>query len=152
MALERWEHVKRVVAALGRAHVRAGVVGPPAQQRHVGSDLTNGELATLQELGNPSTNLPPRSFVGKTVKDPGFRAEFAAVEARLVRAVIAGKITRDRALDLLGAFAAGKIRQTIIDDQVAPPLASSTSAAKGHSKVLVDSGQLVAAIGWEVVK
>jgi hypothetical protein len=90
--------------------------------------------------------------VGKTMDDPAVQAEFAALEARLARAVIEGKMSRDRALGLLGAWAAGKIQATIVEDRVAPPLAPATVAAKQSSKVLVDSGQLAAAVGWEIVK
>jgi hypothetical protein len=152
MGLERWQHIKRQVAALGRAQVRAGVVGPPAEQQHADSGLTNGEIGLLHELGNPSTGLPARSFVGKTMNEPAVQDEFAALEARIVRAVIEGKMSRDRGLALLGAWAAGKIQETIVEDRVKPELAPSTVAAKGSGKVLVDSGQLVAAVGWEVVK
>lgn len=147
---EKWEAVKRRVADLGRAHVRAGVVGPPAHQQHGDSGMTNGEIALLHELGN--RNLPPRSFVGATMRDPAVQAQFAQLQARVVGLVIEGRMSRDQALGLLGAFMAGAIKRTIVDGKVSPPLAPGTIEAKGSDKVLVDTGQLVGAVGFEVVK
>lgn len=150
--LARWEAVKRRVADLGRAHVRAGVVGPPATSTHGGTNLTNGEVAILHELGNPSTGLPARSFVGETMRDPTVQSQLAALQAKLTAAVVAGRIGRDQALGLIGAFMAAAIQRTITSGHVAPPLKPATVEAKWSSRVLVDSGQLVAAIGFEVVK
>lgn len=162
MADERWEAVLARVSELGRAEVRAGIVGPKASEVHEDTGLTNAELGLLHELGNEDQggNLPERSFVRKTLRDPAFRAEFAALEARCVKAVLLGKMDRDRALGLLGAFAAGKIQRTIIDDKVQPEDAPATVEAKRRAglggssgdKVLVATGQLVGAIGFEIRK
>lgn len=154
MTAERWEAILARVADLGRAEVRAGIVGPKAQEIHEGTGLTNAELGLLHELGNEDQggNLPERSFVRKTLRDPKFQIELSLLHQRLVKAVILGKMDRDRALGLLGAFAAGKIQRTIIDDHVQPELAAATVEAKNSSKVLVDSGQLVASIGFEIRK
>ncbi len=160
MTTERWEAVLARVAELGRAEVRAGIVGPKAQEVHEGTGLTNAELGLIHELGTRDGRIPERSFVRKTLRDPAFVAEFAALQARCAKAVVLGKMDRDRALGLLGAFAAGKIQRTIIDDHVQPEDAPATVEAKkraglggpGGDKVLVASGQLVGAIGHEVRK
>lgn len=154
MTTERWEAILARVAEIGRAEVRAGIVGSKASEVHAETGLTNAELGLLHELGNEDQggNLPERSFVRKTLRDPAFRVEFAALQARCAAAVILGKMDRDRALGLLGAFAAGKIQRTIVDDHVQPELKPATVAAKNSSKVLVDSGQLVASIGFEIRK
>lgn len=152
MAVERWENILANVATLGRASVRAGVVGPAARETHQGTDLTNAEIGLLHELGAPSIGLPERSFVRKTLADPAFRAEYAQLLARITKAVVLGKMDRNRALGLLGAFAAAKIKQTIVDDKVRPEDSPATVAAKGSAVVLVESGQLAAAVGWEIEK
>lgn len=152
MSTERWQAIKASVAALGRAHVRAGVVGPPAQEPHGDGPMTNGEIALVHELGSRDGRIPERSFVRSSMRDPGFQAEFAALQARLVRAVLAGLMSRDRALGLLGALAASEIQQTITDDLVeGPALAPETVRRKGSDKLLVDHGELAAAVGWEIV-
>lgn len=162
MTTERWESILARVAELGRAEVRAGVVGPKASEAHAGTDLTNAEIGLLMELGNEDRggNIPERSFVRKTLRDPAFRAELTALQTRLFAAVLLGKMDRDRALGLLGAWAAGKIKRTIVDDHVQPEDKPATIEAKRRAglggpsgdKVLVATGQLVGAIGWEVRK
>lgn len=152
MAAERWENILTRVAELGRASVRAGVVGPAARETHQGTDLTNAEIGLIQELGAPSIGLPERSFVRKTLQDPAFRKEYVTLLSRITQAVILGKMDRNRALGLLGAFAASRIKATIVEDKVRPVDSPATVAAKGSSTVLVDSGQLAAAVGWEIEK
>jgi hypothetical protein len=152
MAAERWEAIRAAAASLGRAEVRAGIVGPKANERHHDSDLTNGEVGIIQEMGAPSIGLPERSFVRKTLRDSRFQAEFAVLQARLVGEVLAGRMNRDEALAAMGAFTAERIRRTILDDEVKPELKQSTIEAKGSDRVLVDHGQLVEAIGWEIRK
>ncbi len=154
MAAERWEGIRALVAELGRAEVRAGVVGPKAAEIHKDSDLTLGELAILHEFGNEDRggHLPERSFVRKTLRDPAFQSEFGALQARLVAQVIAGSLGRDEALRAMGQFAADWIRKTIRDGEVRPDDAPSTVARKGHDVVLIESGELAEAIGFEIRK
>lgn len=149
---ERWEAIRARVAELGRATVRAGVIGANAEHLHPGATLTNGELALLHELGNPSTGLPARSFVRRTFEDPAFRATVGTLQRRLAKAVIEGKMSRDRALSLLGALASSGIQSTITEHKVEPELAKATIEAKGSDVPLVDTGQLAGSVTWELVK
>ena len=151
MSLERWEAVKARVVDLGRAHLRVGVVGQEAAEIHLGSGLTNGELALIHELGNPRTGLPARSFVRRTLENPRVRAELARMQAMLVGQAIEGRISRDEALTQIGEYLAGEIRKTILEDQVRPELAPATVAAKGSEVPLLETHQLVEAVGFEIV-
>ncbi len=150
MTVERWEAVLAKVAELGRAEVRAGVVGTQAGAVHEGTGMTNAELALIHELGSRDGRIPERSFVRRTLRDPAFRSELAALQSRLFAAVLLGKMDRDRALGLLGAWAAGKIQRTIVDDQVRPEDSPATIARKGTDVPLIESGQLAGAIGFEI--
>lgn len=154
MSTERWESILAKVAELGRAEVRAGIVGPKANEVHEGTGLTNAELGLLHELGNEDRggNIPERSWCRSTLRDPAFRKEFAVLQARITNAVLLGKMDRDRALGLLGAFAAGKMKERIVNHEIRPEDKPATVAAKGNDIPLVESGQLVGAIGWEVRK
>lgn len=146
-----WDAIRRRVSDLGRAHVRAGVVGPPAHEQHRGSDLTVAELATIHELGNPRTGLVRRSFIAATCDDPAVQAGFVAMEARLISEVINGRVDRNVALAMLGGWMAQQIRDRISSGRVTPPLAPSTVARKHSSIPLLDQGQLLDAIGYEIV-
>lgn len=154
MSTERWEAIRALVAQIGRAEVRAGVVGDKASAPHPDASLTIGELAILHEFGNVDRggHIPERSFVRKTMRDPAVQAGFAALQARLVGEVLAGRMSRDEALRHLGEFAAARVRETILNHEVRPEDAPSTIAAKGHDTVLLDSSALVDAVGWEIRK
>jgi len=145
-----WDKIRETVAELGRASVRAGVVGSAAQAEHGSTGETNAEIALWMEYG--TSRLPERSFIRRTLRDPAVRTEAEALLTRITAAVIAGKMDRDRGLGLLGAWMASQIQKTILEDRVAPELAPSTVEAKHSDKVLVDSGQLVGAVGYEIVK
>lgn len=114
--------------------------------------MTNAEIGALHEFGNPSTGLPERSWLRSTLRDPDVQAQLEQIEAKLLAEVVAGRMSRDQALGLIGAWIASQIQKTITRGDVTPPLAPATVAAKGSSTPLVDTGQLVAAIGWEIVK
>lgn len=155
MAAERWESIRRRVVEIGRASVRAGVVGEKARETHPESGLTNAELGLLHEIGNEDQggNLKRRSFVGSTVADPAVQAEFTALQARMIKEVLLGRMGRDEALAVLGAFMAEKIKYRIESGEIRPEDAPATVAAKGHDTVLVGTtGKLAEAIGWEIEK
>jgi hypothetical protein len=47
---------------------------------------------------------------------------------------------------------ASKIQKRITDHQIRPEDAPATVAAKGHDVPLLETGQLAAAVSWEIVK
>lgn len=151
MSTAKWDAIRKMVTELGRASVRAGVVGEAAHEQHRGTSLTTAEIATLHEMGNPSTGLPRRSFIEATLDDSEVQQEFAALETRLVAAVIAGSMDRNTALNQLGSWMASKIRERIESGRVKPPLQPATVARKGSDIPLIDTTQLLEAIGHEIV-
>lgn len=145
-----WDQIRETVAQLGRAEVRAGVVGAKATEPHGNTGQDNAEIALWMEYGTKA--LPERSFIRKTLDDPAVQTELAAMMADLTGRAILGQISRDEVLAQVGAWVAERIKRTIEDDKVTPELQPSTVAHKGSNKVLVESHQLVNAIGWEIVK
>jgi hypothetical protein len=145
-----WDQIRETVAELGRAQLRVGVVGSAANAEHGQTGETNAEIALWMEYG--TARLPERNFIRRTLRDSAVRAEYETLLTRITAAVIAGKMDRDRALGLLGAWMASQIQKTIIEDRVEPELAPATVQAKHSDKVLVDTGQLVGSVGWEIVK
>lgn len=154
MAEERWEAIKAKVIELGRAHVRAGVVGSAANEPHGDSGLTNGEMALLHEFGNIESggHIKQRSFVRSTLRDAAVRSAFGRLQAGLVKQVIAGRMSRDHALREMGEWMAARIKERILNHEIRPEDAPATVAAKGHSVPLLESGQLAESVGFEVVK
>jgi hypothetical protein len=145
-----WERLLNQVEGMDGAYVKVGVLEDAGGGERADGDLTLPEIAALHEYGDPDSGLPERSFIRKTFIDQALKVQ--AFTGRLVRQVAADKLDAARALDLLGAMAAGEIKLTITRGRVGgPPLAEATIKRKGSSKPLIDTGTLVNYITWEVV-
>lgn len=109
--------------------------------------------AAAEELHLPRTRphdivIPRRSFVRDTVDMK--RRQIAAIIRNLAAQVLVGKMDREKALEIVGVFVQGLIRQRI-SQGIPPPNAPSTIARKrGSAKPLIDTGQLRASIDHEV--
>lgn len=112
-------------------------------------DGRNAEIALIHEYGAPGANIPARPFLSQTFERR--RDELAALQAKLTRALLEGKIDERRAMGLLGAWAAGAIKATITRDGEFAPLKPATIKRKKSDKPLIETGQLVGAIGFVVV-
>jgi hypothetical protein len=140
-----WRALRARLFELQDAFVKAGIVGEQATAEH--GDATNAEIGAAHEFG--TATIPQRSFIRQAFR--AHKAEFQALAARLVRAVIMKTATVQQVLELLGAWAAGAIKATITSDGSFAPLAQSTIARKKSSKPLIDTGQLIGSITWVVV-
>lgn len=130
---------------------KAGVIGAKAETDHAAKDgeepLTNAELALIHEFG---IGVPERSFIRAA-----FDKNHPKYDQNMVKLVIAlyeGRITPERLVALMGAQIASDIRDYIRDSGELLPNAPSTIAAKGSSKPLIDTGQLINSISSAVVK
>lgn len=88
-------------------------------------------VATIQEFGDPSHNIPPRPFMRTTIVER--QKEWAALMARLSARVVTGKMTVYQAYEGLGLQAAGDVRLTISQIQD-PPLSPITIAIRARLK------------------
>ena len=144
----KWRAIQAAVQRMGGSFVSVGVLADQGGSETIGG-LTLVEIARLHEFGNPATGLEERSFLRATLA--AHEAEIRAFQAKLVGAILLGKLTEARALDLLGAMVAGLVKKFIYSGQVQPELAESTIKAKGSSTPLVDTSALVNHITHEVV-
>lgn len=142
---KEWNELRALLSDGGASHVNVGIIGSEASAQHPGSDLTNAELGVIHEYG---LGVPERSFLRRTFEDPVKLAEYRALQERLAGLVIEGKITLERAAELVGAWGAAAVQRTITESDIPPPLAAETVRRKGSSKPLVDTGQLVRSINW----
>lgn len=110
------------------------------------------EIAMVHEYGSPKQGIPERAPVRTMMEGPA-RKEFERFAAQLSRQIVEGRITKERALELLGAWGAGELKKTIAaGPPLPPPLAKATIKAKGSSRPLVDKGQMVGAVNFEVTR
>jgi hypothetical protein len=135
---------------------KAGVIGEKAATEHEAKGandepLTNAELALIHEFGAPAAAIPERSFIRESFDRS--HPKYDENMRKLVGAIFDGKITLERAMGLLSKQVAQDIQAYIREGSgVPPPNAPATIAAKGSSRPLVDTGQLVGAITNAVVR
>lgn len=117
------------------------------------SGIRLSELAAIHEFGAPAANIPERSFLRSTLRDPEVRNMLRQAGARYASQVRTKAVARREALGKLGAWMVSRVRQSILSGPgIPPPLAPATVVRKGSSRPLVDTGQLISAIGWRLVK
>lgn len=148
----KWDHVK---AELGKAtRVRVGVLASRGgNAKHEGSDLSLIDIAHVHEFGAPAVNVPERSFIRRSLSPAfGGGAWLPAFTARLAKSVLAGKMDMTTALTILGQRGVAEVRRTITTGAGIPPaLKPETIKRKGSSRPLVDTGQLINSISYELI-
>jgi hypothetical protein len=135
-------------------HVRVGVLddGRAGSEDHGG--ITTGQLAVAMEFG--TATIPARSWVGLTFDRA--RTEVQADMRTLLGHIVDGKITVDKALNVLGAKYSAAVKNTVTQgEQIQPPNAPSTLARKlaktregaaNGVRTLIDTGRMVGAVTW----
>jgi phage gpG-like protein len=144
-----WEDIKHRVEVLRSASVtcKVGVQGTQGAANHQGAALTVAQIATVHEFGKrirqPKMNrtivIPERSFLRATVDE--YRDAIARRQVLLTQGYVLGKFDLHGAMDLLGMYVVGLVKQRIANG-IAPPNRPSTIRRKGSSKPLIDTGQL----------
>lgn len=152
-----WEAIKARVESMrgSGAVVSIGVQGAQAAANHQNTHLTVGQLATIHEFGKvinqPKLNrtivIPERSFLRATIDQ--YREAIARRQVLLSQGFILGKFELRPAMELLGQYVVGLVKQRIANG-IAPPNRPSTIARKGSSKPLIDTGQLRNSITYKV--
>lgn len=101
-------------------------------------------VAAVQEFGSPSRNIPPRPF---------FRGMIEAKSPEWPKAVgdllVSNDYDAQKTLGQTGEAIKGQLQASIVDF-VGEPLKPATVARKGSEKQLVDTGNLLNSVGYEV--
>ncbi len=139
-------HVKR----MDRAHVKVGVLASKGgDAKHEGSDFSLIELMAVHEYGSADGHIPDRAPMRLTFETT--QEDFAQFIAKLARAVVMNQMSLVKALTLLGMKGVAEIKKTITQSDLPPPLKAATIARKGSDRPLVDTGQLINSIQYEVI-
>lgn len=157
---------------LNGSKVRIGVFGSNADSQHEGSSITIGHIAAIHEFGTKiavtdkmrkylasqglflkqSTNyitIPERSFIRAGWDEN--EKEILDKTERLIRDAVALEVSIDDVLDGCGMETRGRI-QRYARDLRDPANHPFTVEQKNSSNPLVDGGQLIASIDYEVMK
>lgn len=138
-----WKAIKREVERAQRREVAVGIL-----QGSTDSEGTSiAEYATYNEFG--TEDVPSRPFMAMSFDEnvEAINSDFNRQSKRLV----AGEVTADQALTIIGQKHAGRVQNTITGRNILPALAPSTVAAKkGSTKTLVDTGAMANAVQIEL--
>lgn len=150
-----WRDLYNLVHKIQGLKVRTGVFGG---QTPDGTELSEvaaaheygAEIHRTRKDGTPYTIvIPRRSYIRQTFEKK--RAELITLQGKIAQLILLGKITQQKAMELLGMWAVGAIKATISSDgQFAPLKPATIKRKKGSKKPLIDSGQLFGAIAYKV--
>ena len=143
---EKLEQLEALMREIGLSHAVIGVLGG-THTDDKGNTSDMADLAIEHEFGSDDGRIPERSFLRSSLIEN--RETYKKYLARLLRQAIRGQITITDMYDRLGAIAAGGAQQKILDGPF-KPLSKLTIKLKGSSKPLIDTGQLLQSITWEV--
>lgn len=132
------------LAVLGRGDVTVGFHADKKARRQEG-DSTNAEVAAAHEFG--TDEIERRPFLAPALEQG--KAKIVAVQEQVAAAVLDGKMQSEQALGLVGEIGVTLIKAKI-GSNIPPALKPETAAAKGSSNTLIDTGQMRAAVSYEV--
>lgn len=104
-------------------------------------------IAAVHEFGSPSQGIPERPFLRVAVQRN--RQKYVRLNRINLVKMLRGQATVEQALGQLGEMAKGDV-QTEIRSGVFTPLKEATKKRKGSSRPLIDTGQMVQSIAWEL--
>lgn len=104
-------------------------------------------IAAVHEFGSPSQGIPERPFLRVAIQRN--RQKYVRLNRINLVKMLRGQATVDQALGQLGEMAKGDV-QTEIRSGVFTPLKEATKKRKGSSRPLIDTGQMVQSIAWEL--
>lgn len=131
--------------------VKVGVTQKEGVKDH--GAITVAEIATYHEFG---LGVPKRPFISQPVDK--FKKAYFDIIQNLKLEIVLGKMTIEKGLDLLGLKIMTDQKNMITDKQYKQLHPSTIEArkAKGlnaeNPTPLVDTGQLINSLTWEVVK
>lgn len=113
------------------------------------SNVTVTQVAAVHEFGSSDGRIPERSFMRSSID--ANKGKLEKVISKLAGQVSDGVMPQKKALGIIGQMVQDLMKGKILAG-LSPPLAPSTVARKGSSKPLIDTGQLINSIDWEITE
>lgn len=130
-----------------------GLPGSVGSEREPDSDLTLASLAAILEFGtdkagvNHDVYIPPRPFLTGTI-DANLE-NYKQITRQIAAQVVAEETSLDQGIALLGERIVSDIKKNIVAG-IPPGNATSTILKKRSSTPLIDTGNLLANITYEI--
>ena len=145
---EKLKQLKALMDEIGHSHAVIGVIGKDTHtDKETGKTIDMASLAIVHEFGSDDGHIPERSFLRSSLVEN--KETYKKQLAFFLRQALRGGISHLDVLDKLGAVAAGGAQNKILNGPF-KPLKEITIKRKGSSKPLIDTGQLLQSITWDV--
>lgn len=138
-------------------------VGLPTGKKHKERDKLTGKfkritkktgalllalIGAVHEFGAPEKGIPARPWLRPGILSG--KPDYVRLNrVNLVR-ILRGQITRDDALKQLGNMAVGKVKEYIRRGEHFKPLKAATIKRKGSSAPLIDTGQMMNSVTFQL--
>lgn len=114
-------------------------------------------VAAIQEFGYPEGKIPSRPFFRNAIK--ANEKKWQAASSQLMLSVIEGKLSKEQALEQLGALIKSDIQEAIIDGEFESLKQSTLDARQSRkrtagvaNKPLIDTGHMMRSVDYAVEK
>lgn len=124
-------------------YVRVGLPDTP----HAQAQLTIAEIGAIHEFGAPRANIPERPFLHPAMREGADQIE--RLSKVLLFELQNGETTKDVALESLGLLGVRLVQEKIREGEFVP-LKPATIARKGSSKPLIDTGQMIQSVTFQI--
>jgi hypothetical protein len=149
VTVTRGEGVKALLRSLAGKTLHVGILGGDGASTEEPGGLTLAQIGAVLELGTADGHIPARYWLQGTMAER--RADIAALSVQLLRRVLAGALTVEMYRQIMGEQLVSWTKERIVAGEgLQPPNAASTIARKGSSRPLVDRGQFINSISYEV--
>lgn len=109
--------------------------------------MSVAQNARIQEYGSTDGRIPERAPIRHALDNNG--KELRSMTKKLAQKVLDKKLGREEAIGLICQKVVDWIK-TSINSNLPPPNAPATVAAKGSDKTLIDTGQMLNSVEWEI--
>jgi len=138
-----WDRIKAEARKAAGSFVSAGI---HATDSAPNNGTTTAMVGAFHEFG---LGVPERPWLSTAIDDN--RDEIEDMTDRLYDGILAGRVTTERSLRLIGQNLEDRIKGKINEgDGAWPALSDATIERKGSAKPLVDTGQMVQSIRYRV--
>lgn len=145
LTITETDRMPALIAELTAMQVGVVTVGFHADDK-ARDGSTNAEIAACHEFGTDT--IPRRPFLGPAL-DKG-KAVLGDAQAKLVGQVLDGSMRAEQAFGHLGELGVLLVQQEIRSGTDREPLKPATIEAKGSSTPLIDTGEMLRAVSYEV--
>jgi hypothetical protein len=111
--------------------------------------ITIAQLAAVHEYGSSDGHIPQRSFFISTLTEN--RRKIEKRLKKLAGQILDGGMNERKGLGAIAEWVKGLIKSKIASN-IPPQNADSTVKRKGSSHTLIDTGQMINSVDWEVKK